>query len=138
MDLLNAKNILKEGTFTCVLCKGESFYTSEDRGIKPLVSWYLSGEDFGLYSAADKVVGKGAAFVYLLLQIKNIYADVISESALKLLNNNGLYVEYNKLVPNIINRKGDGICPFEEAVLNVEDKEKAFKIIMDKIEQMML
>ena len=138
MDLLNAKNILKEGTFTCVLCKGESFYTSEDRGIKPLVSWYLSGEDFSLYSAADKVVGKGAAFVYLLLQIKNIYADVISESALKLLNNNGLYVEYNKLVPNIINRKGDGICPFEEAVLNVEDKEEAFEIIMDKIEQMVL
>ncbi len=132
-DLLNAKNKLKVGLFTCVLCKGKSIYTSNDRGIKPLVKWHLGGEDFSSYSAADKVVGKGAAFVYLLMKIKNIYADVISEAALRLFNENGINVEYNMLVPNIINRKGDGICPFEEAVLNIDDKDKALEIILNKM-----
>ena len=133
MDLVNAKIKLKTGLFTCVLCKGESFYTSNDRGIKPLVEWYLGGEDLSSYSAADKVVGKGAAFIYLLMQIKNIYADVISEAALSLFRKNRVNVEYAKLVPNIINRKGDGICPFEEVLLNIEDRDRALEVILNKM-----
>ena len=133
MDLINAKIKLKTGLFTCVRCKGESFYTSNDRGIKPLVEWYLGGEDLSSYSAADKVVGKGAAFIYLLMQIKNIYADVISEAALSLFRKNRVNVEYAKLVPNIINRKGDGICPFEEALLNIEDRDRALEVILNKM-----
>ena len=50
MHLTTAENKLKTGGYTCVLTDGESFYTSTDRGVKPLVQFIekqnLSAEYF--------------------------------------------------------------------------------------------
>ena len=43
---------------------------------------------------------------------------------------------YGKLVEHIINRKGDGICPFEEAVLEIQDRSQAYEAILQKMEKM--
>ncbi len=120
-DLINAKELLAAKKFTCVICKGDEVYTSVLRGVKPLVAWYESGSSFYGFSAADKVVGKATAFIYVLLGVKSVYAQVISKSALNVLHNNGIEAEYATLTENIINRSGDGICPFEEAVLEVNE-----------------
>jgi hypothetical protein len=87
------------------------------RGVKPLVIWLSSGEDFHGFSAADKVIGKATAFLYVLLGVKAVYASVISEGALDVLTKNGIDTQYGCVVEHIINRAGDGICPFEQAVL---------------------
>ncbi len=134
-DLEKAKQLLKAENYTCVFCKDDTVYSSVERGVKPLVEMYQSKKLAKGFSAADKVVGKGAAFLYLLLEIKSLYAAVISRSALELLNKNGISVEYDTKVQNITNRKGDGICPFEEAVLTVDDKTAAYEIIVDKIKR---
>ena len=44
-DLTNAKRILTEGAYTCVLCRGDAVYTATARGVKPLVDWLDSGLD---------------------------------------------------------------------------------------------
>lgn len=111
-------------------------YTTALRGVKPLVSWLESGKDFSGFSAADKVVGKATAYLYQLLGVKNVYAQVMSRSALAVLEQGGIGASYQKLVPNIINRKGDGICPFEEAVLDIHNPEEAKKAIDKKMEEM--
>lgn len=64
-------------------------------------------------SVADKVVGKGAAALMAAARIKRVYADVISQPALHLLNAEGIDAEYATLVPHIINRAGTGMCPLE-------------------------
>lgn len=136
-DLEKAKSLLLENNkATCAIVKGDKIYISGLRGVKPLVQWYESSEDFDGFFAADKVVGKGAAFLYALLGVKEIYAGVISESALEVLKSYGIKAEYSTLVNNIINRKGDGICPFEEAVLNVDDKDKAYVKIKAKMQEL--
>lgn len=135
-DLLRAKERLADGEYTCVLCRGEEIITSQARGVKPLVSWYVSGKSFSGFCAADKVVGKATAFLYTLLGVKAVYAAVISQSALAVLAAGGIEAQYGELVPNIINRRGDGICPFEEAVLHICDAPAAYRAIRSKMQEL--
>lgn len=135
-DLEKAKILLLEGDYTCVLCCGEEIHTSTQRGVRPLVEWLESDEDFVSWSAADKVVGRGAAFLYVLLGVRAVYANVISRAALEVLQTHQIAVEYTADVENIINRKGDGICPFEEAVLNVTEANEAYVAIKQKMRDM--
>lgn len=135
-DLSKAKEELLANGYTCVLCKGNEFYASKERGVKPLVAWREGGMDFCGFSASDKVVGKATAFLYILLGVKEVYASVISKSALYVLEKHKICVEYGNLVDHIINRKGDGICPFEEAVLNTDDQNEAYAIILKKMSDM--
>lgn len=135
-DLNRAVQALSAGEYTCVLCKGEEMVTSQARGVKPLVSWYASGRDFSGFCAADKVVGKATAFLYALLGVKAVYAAVISQGALEVLAESGIQAQYGQLVSHIINRKGDGICPFEEAVLHIQDAPSAYLAIRGKMEEL--
>ncbi len=135
-DLQKAKRLLTKGDYTCVLQKDEKVLTSTQRGVRPLVEWFESKEDCLGWSAADKVVGRGAAFLYVLLGVRAVYAHVISRAALEVLTAQNISVEYGTLVENIINRKGDGICPFEKAVLGITDADKAYHAIRQKMQQM--
>ncbi len=137
-DLNRARRMLKTGEYTCVLCRGEETHTSTARGVKPLVEWYAGERTFSGFSAADKVVGRGAAFLYVLLGIHLLYADVISKSALDVLQMHGIQTQYKALVPNIINRKGDGICPFEAAVADITDPDHAYRAIREKMEALQI
>ena len=135
-DLIQAKQILSGGNFTAVLCKNEKQYTSVLRGVKPLVIWMEDKNNYYGYSAADKVVGKATAFLYLLLGVKAVFAQVISKPAIQILETQGVFVGYETVVDNIINRQGNGICPFEECVLPLNNKESAYVAICEKMKEM--
>jgi len=135
-DLEKAKDILHAGDYTCVLCRGDDVYTSAFRGVKPLVQWLRSGTDFSGFSGADKVIGRATAFLYLLLGIGSVYTHVISRPALGVFQAHGIHVEYGQLVDNIINRKGDGLCPFEAAVLEIQNPGDAYEAILKKMDEM--
>lgn len=135
-ELEKAKKCLQSGDYTCVLCKADKLYTSTDRGVKPLVKWLASDCDFKGYYAADKVIGKATAFLYVLLGIQEVYAGVISRTALEVFVAHGIHVEYETVVTYIKDRSGDGICPFEAAVLDIEETEKAYEAIRLKMTEM--
>lgn len=135
-DLEKAKEALLSDGYTCVLCREEDIHTTLLRSVKPLVAWYESKQNFSGYSAADKVIGKATAFLYVLLGIKDVYAGVISRSALQVLSAHNIKTEYGKLVDNIINRQGDGICPFESAVLDIDTSTTAYNAIRNKMKEM--
>ena len=133
---MDAKEILTSGGYTCVLTDGQAVYTSTDRGVKPLVQFLEKGQTSAGFSAADKVVGRATAYLYVLLKVKEVYSQVISQPAVDVLLENGVAVSYDKLVPNIINRKGDGICPFEAAVMDIYGPEQAYASIRRKMAEM--
>jgi len=62
--------------------------------------------------------------------------SVISRSALHVLESQGVCVRYDTAVENIINRQGDGICPFEAAVLNIIDNDAAYDAIRAKMREL--
>ena len=133
---MDAKEVLIAGGYTCVLTDGRMVFTSTDRGVKPLVRFLESGEIPAGLSAADKVVGRATAYLYVLLRVREVYAQIISRSAAEVLRKNGIGVACEKTVPNIINRKGDGICPFEAAVMEIDDPDRAYDAIREKMREM--
>ena len=130
-----AKAILAGGGYTCVLCRGTDIRTTTLRGVRPLVQWLEQG-GFDRFQAADKVVGKATAYLYRLLGVSSVYAQVMSESARQVLQEARIPNSCEALVPNIINRRGDGICPFEAAVLEITDPQEAKAAIRRKMEEM--
>lgn len=137
-DIEKAKELLHSGDYTCVVCKDEELYTSMLRGVKPLVQWYDANRNFKDFAAADKVVGKATAFLYVLLKVRSVYAKVISKVALEVLKEHNVIVEYDTVVEHIINRQGDGICPFEATVLNTQNPQTAYELILNKMREMNL
>lgn len=135
-DLEKAKQLLSEGGFTLAMVKGEETITSAERGVSPLIALLDSEDDLNGFSAADKVVGKAAAFMYVLLGVKCLYADVISRCALDVLKMHGIIAEYGTLTDAIRNRTNTGICPMETAVINISEPHEALEAVCEKLAQM--
>ncbi len=133
-----AKELLDKDGFTCVITDGERCYTSRERGVKPLLELYSRLGERGLCgcSAADKVVGKAAALLYVLLGVDRIYAGVISEKAAKALEKHGTEYSFGQMPPAIRNRAGDGYCPMETAVADIDDPQSALKAIINRLKDL--
>ena len=136
-DLERAKILLREGNHACVLCLDEMTFTSDANGIKPLNWWLKDGCRFEGFSAADRVIGRAAAFLYVLLGVKEVYADVLSESAVPVLDRFGISWSYREKVKNIMNRTGDDLCPMEKIALEYEEPEDAYDALKVKIAELM-
>lgn len=135
-DTQKALALLNSQNFTCVVCRGDALHTATERGVKPLLNWLDSGLDLHGFCAADKVVGRATAFLYCLLGVSEVYAHVMSRPAADVLADHGISVETARLVDGIINRKGTGPCPFEEAVMNISDTGEALTAIRAKLSSM--
>ena len=130
-DLERAKARLT-GDTTCALCKENRLYETQKRGVAPLLEWIEIGVDLQGFSAADKVVGKAAAFLYVIMGVKSVYANVISEPALKTLQRFHVQTEYAQIVPSIRNRTNTGFCPMETAVWEIDEPTVAYNILKEK------
>ncbi len=64
-------------------------------------------------TAADKIVGRGAAALMVMGGVRELYAGTISTPALELLERHGVYVTHGRLVEQIRNRDNTGLCPIE-------------------------
>ena len=135
-DLINAHNLLDTGNYPCVLCRDDTTYTATDRGVAPLLNWVNAELDLHGFSAADRVVGRATAFLYVLLGVKEVYATVMSKPAADVLTTQGISASWGTLVDGIINRRGDGPCPFEAAVMDLSDPQQALDAIRNKMAQM--
>lgn len=109
--------LLHEGGHSLVVGNGE-VRTFEGRGVSDLLR-LLEQEPDALRGAsiADKVVGKGAAALMAVAGVKEVYADVISSPALRLLEDEGVALSFGQVVDNIQNRTGTGPCPVESRCL---------------------
>lgn len=135
-DLEKARQLLRDRGCTCAVCRGEETLISHARGVRPLAQWLERGVDLTGFSAADKVVGKATAWLYVLLGVRAVHAGVISKPARDLLTEHGVRVSWDRLADAIINRRGDGLCPFEAAVLEIGDPLEAHRAILNKMAEM--
>lgn len=135
-ELEIAKEELNRSDYTCVVCRNGIFYKSKEHGIKPLLDWKGSGIDMSGFYAADRIVGKAAALIYVLLGVSAVYAPVMSESAVDIFSHYGIAYENDTQVPLIINRKGTGICPMENAVRDTQDPEAGYELLKAEVQKM--
>jgi hypothetical protein len=113
-DLVLAKKALADNEYTlCVFKNKEQVFFSKEIGVLTLYNAYKNGHRFNGCSAADKVIGLGAAFLWKALNVSKIDTGLISKPALDFLNNNDIEISYRILTDRILNRTKDGYCPVE-------------------------
>lgn len=134
LDLQIAKSNLSGHTIC--LCKDGNCLYSESKGIAPMIEFIGGGKNLAGYSAADLVVGKAAALLFVKCGIVRVFAKVLSQSAEKILKLYGIYYEYETLAERIINRAGTDICPMEKAVADTDNPEKAYTILKNKLAEL--
>ena len=135
-SIMKARRLLDTGDYTCVVCRGDAVYTTTERGVKPLVNWLDADLDFQGFVAADRVVGRVTAFLYCLLGVTYVYSQVMSRPAAQVLGEHGICYDAGLLVDGIINRRKTGPCPFEKAVMAIQDPQEAFQAIREKLAKM--
>lgn len=127
-----AKSLLHDGGFTFALINGEKSFTSDKRGVAPVLM-LLEDNPSLLKGAfiADKVIGKAAALLLICGGVNEIYADTASSAAVEVCEKHDIPFFYGKSVPVIKNRTGEGMCPMEASVLFLDNPGRAFEVISE-------
>lgn len=133
-NLKKAVGVLKATDKRLVITDGEFLFSSDERGVTALLD-LIEKKKYNLsnFSAADKVIGRGAALIYVKMKIKEVHGTVMSEKAKEIFELYSVPFCYDTLVPFIVNRKGDGMCPVEKATENITDCEKAHTVIKETV-----
>lgn len=127
-DLNIAREMLEKGDDTFIAVKeGKILYHSQQGGIQPYFDALdTCGASIRGCALADKVTGKAALHLALYLSAAALFTPLASRHAAALAEAFLFRFEYENLVPYIVNRKGNFMCPMEKAVLDIEDPKKAF------------
>jgi len=128
----------REGLNLIILKNDKRLYQSTRAGMLPL---YQAISVFGISqlkntTIVDKIVGKAAALLISYFQANTVYCSTLSVRGKTVLENHGITFRYEELAPEIINRYGTDICPFEKAVLDVEDPKMGYLRIQAKLQQL--
>lgn len=134
--LEKARRIYLSGNHNLVICKGEDVFSSDQRGIAPLVALIDENRDLSGAAAADKIVGRAAALLYVLMGVSAVYGENMSRGGAEVLQANGIHCSYTNICDMIINRSGDGMCPMEETVSSTSSPKEALALIKAKIKKL--
>ena len=128
---------LRDGKSNCIIVKGEEIFKFSLPGVKTLMT--LLKEDPSLLKDSivfDKIVGKGAAALMILGGVAEIYAELISEHAINLLETTGIKFSYKERVPFIENNTKTGLCPIEKLSVTSDEPNVIYKKILDFLSSM--
>lgn len=130
LDLEIAKRQLRQRGFSLVIVKrGKTVFETRQSGVSGFLGAIdkIGREGLAGSSAADKVVGRAAAMLCTYCRVKAVYAVVVSNGGRELLEENGVALEFERLVPNVLNRQQTGVCPFEKVVATISNVEEAYE-----------
>ena len=136
-DISRSIAMLHSMKCSIVAIKGNNFYNSFSIGISPIFD--KLNEDnkfFSGYCVADKIIGKAAALLLVASDVKCVYGEIMSQSALEVLKRHNVEFSYGELTPHIINRENTGLCPLEKCVLSIDDPSKAYEAVKKKLAEL--
>ena len=118
------------------LCRNGEHFTDDGKGISPMMRFLAEGRELGGYSAADVIVGKAAAMLFVKAGISEVYGEVMSAAARDYLKKHGIGCAYGTLCDNIINRSGDDVCPMEKTVADIDDPEEGYEALKKRLSEL--
>lgn len=131
-NLDDLKNLLYSKNASLIVCysNGEikEYYQKRVNDIKDILHENKNALEGAII--ADKVIGKLAGSLLAVAGVREIYADILSEYAMPVLEKYNIKYEYKTLVPYIINNDHTGMCPMENRFKDEEDVEKIFQEII--------
>jgi len=136
IDLEIAKKVPeKEEANLVVVREGGVVFIGYSKGLRDVAEIVLEKPNIlrGA-SIADRVVGKAVATICAVRGVRAVYGGIMSMSGLKVLREKGVKARYDRLVEFIEAERG-GICPFEELVLDVEEIEDAYELLLERFKR---
>lgn len=132
-----AVDLLHSEKCSCVIAVDGRFILCRERGVKDLMRIYTETPELlrGAF-VADKIIGKGAAAIMAAAGVAAVYTDLISDSAATLLETEHIPYCYKQRAPAIINRRGTGICPVEEACRHYSTAKECIPAIADTLRKL--
>ena len=102
--------------------------------MNPLLTLYETRQsDMAGATVVDKVVGRAAAAIAICGKARHVHGEVMSEDAVKFLQKHAITTSQTLLVPRILNRKRNGLCPLEQSVAGIDDPAKALVSLKQRI-----
>ena len=124
-----------EGHSIC-LCRDGEIITDDGRGISPMMKFIAEGRELTGYSAADVIIGKAAAMLFVNAGVICVNGKKMSERGRSFLETHGIPCTYDVLTERIINRRGTDLCPMEKAVAEIDDAEEGYSALRNKLEEL--
>lgn len=134
----NYQQLLRQEGLNLIIIKDDkTIFKSSKEGMQPLLEAIHSLDPSALKGSivADKIVGKAAALLISYFKAKEVHCTVMSVRAKEVLKRHEIKYYSEKLLPEIANRLGTGICPFEEEVLDVDEPEKGYERLSKKLKR---
>lgn len=103
---------------------GKMIFESDKKMVGGLLEFIGNGGSrFNNLIIFDKRAGNAVALLCAYLRAKEIYAVIGSEVAKKTLEDFKIKFHFSKTIPNILNKKGNDICPLEKLSFDKSPKE---------------
>ena len=106
---------------------------SDARGVSPMMDYIAEGRDLRGFSAADVIVGKATAMLFVKAGITAVYAGVVSAAGKKYLEEHGVPLTFGSVTERIMNRAGTDSCPMEKAVGGTDDCEEGYILLKKQL-----
>lgn len=115
----------------CAARDGKLVYRSSGRGIGDLLQVIAtqSGTELQALDWGDKLIGRAAALLFVLLRPTSVFGLTMSAGAEDVLREAGVSFAHDEVIPEIPNRTNTGPCPMEAATVGVTDPVLALQIL---------
>ena len=129
------ERLRREGLHLIILKDGKTIFTSSEEGMRPLLEAInrIGLPELNGSIVVDKIVGKAAAILISYFKAKETHCIVLSVRAREVLDKHGIKYCSEQVIPEIRNKLGTDICPFEKIVLEVEDPKEGYELLSAKL-----
>lgn len=131
--------MIEENQHELIVLQGEHIvFTSATPGIRAALQLHDEyPERLKGAVIADRIIGRAAAMIFADGGATAIFGSVMSKAAQQELMQKGVKTQAGMLVDAIINRRGDGICPMERAILGVAEPEAGLSRLRQTVRELM-
>ncbi|MBM4401506.1 MAG: DUF1893 domain-containing protein [Crenarchaeota archaeon] len=128
-DLEIAKTQLHRKELTLAIVKnGEVLFETHSHRIAGFLGAIEKlGDALEGAAVADRVAGKAIALLCVYAKISDVYAEVLSEKAKAVFEENGVHHEWKELVKTVLDLNKSGMCPFEKVAADMSDPKAAYR-----------
>lgn len=133
-DMNLARIILSSEDYSIVVIQdGKILIHKKGDGIKPILKVIDElGDEMQDTVVGDRILGKASAFLCRYSKVKGVYSPQATKTAIAILIIGKIPCQVDEMIPVIKNKSGDGLCPFEKMLKNVESPEEAYRILKEK------
>ena len=134
-DLKLAREVLSTTDCSIVVVSyGKIWKKKTGDGIRPILETIEEmGENIHGSIIGDRILGKASALLCRYAKAQGVYSPQGTKTGIALLIMGGVPCQVDKLIPQIMNRSGNDVCPFEKMLKDVISPEKAYETLKEKL-----